>query len=186
EALRVLEEKGLVEIRPGASGGAFVRHTTTDKLTENLNLLMQLDHVNFDHMAEFRETIEAQATRMAAERATPTDIDRLRAIVTHATEVLRRDPNDWAGLCRADINLHVALAEIAANPVFLAVIRMIHQTILGDVDRFALRGKRHLAQNLTDMGTLVHAVAQGDVDMAEELAREHVSTFNAHMKQRNS
>lgn len=185
EALRVLEEKGLVEVRPGATGGAFVRHTDIDKLTENLNLLMQLKRVSFDHMAEFRMAVESQATKLAAKRATPAQIDHLHAIVEQARAILKRDPEDWEGFLRTDIELHVALAEVANNPVFLVVIKMIHQSILGDVDRFALRGKTSLKENLEDMVALIAAVTTGDAEMAEELAREHVQTFNAHMKKRS-
>lgn len=183
EALRVLEEKGLVEIRPGAAGGAFVRHIGVEKLTDSLGLLLQLRRVSFDNMAEFRETVEAQATALAARRATPDDIARLRTVVAGAEAVLADDPEDWSGLCRADIELHVCLAEIADNPVFLAVIRMIHQTVLGDAGRFALKGRQALADNLKDMAALVSAVAAADEEAAAALAREHVATFNTHMKQ---
>lgn len=182
EALRVLEEKGLVEVRPGATGGAFVQHASIDKLTDSLGLLMQLRQVSFDHMAEFRETVESQATALAARRAKPEDIATLRDIVSRARQVLSESPDDWAGLCRTDIELHVAIANIADNPVFLAVTRMIHQTILGDVDRFALRGRDALQANVDDMEKLVTAIESGDEELAAALAWEHVADFNTHLK----
>ncbi len=186
EALRVLEEKGLIEVRPGASGGAVVRHTSVDTLADNLNLLLQLKKVRLDHMAEFRETVEAQATALAARRATPAAIEKLREIVARAKDVLKLDPENWGEFCLLDIELHVTLAEIAGNPVFLVVTRMIHQSILGDVDRFAIRGKKSLQDNLKDMDALVAAVASGDEKLAARLAREHIVTFNKHMKQREN
>lgn len=185
EALRVLEERGLIEVRPGAAGGAFVRHTGVSKLTDTLGLLLQLRKVSFDDLAEFRAVVEAETAALAARRRTPDQVEALRELAGRAARLLAENPADDEGMVRADIELHVALAEMADNPVFAAVTRMVHQTVLGGLERFAVRGPERLAGNLADMEALVEAVAEGDGQRAAGLARRHVETFNRHMKTRH-
>ena len=71
EALRVLEEKGLIEIKPGAGGGPTVKKPEHDKIIENFSLLLRFQRISFDHLAEFREMLEGQAAALAAQRAKP-------------------------------------------------------------------------------------------------------------------
>ena len=58
EALRVLEQKGLIEIRLGVSGGAMVKAAMAETLTESLGLMLRLRKISLDHLHEFREDIE--------------------------------------------------------------------------------------------------------------------------------
>ena len=65
EALRVLEQKGLIEVKLGVSGGAVIKTAGTESITADLTLLMQQQQVSFDHLAEFRESIEGDVAAMA-------------------------------------------------------------------------------------------------------------------------
>ena len=77
EALRVLEQKGLIEIKLGTGGGAVVKAVTTDQVTESLDLLIRSQKVSLTHLAEFRESIEGDVVAIAARRAGSKDIKRL-------------------------------------------------------------------------------------------------------------
>ncbi|MGE4505493.1 MAG: FadR/GntR family transcriptional regulator [Desulfovibrionaceae bacterium] len=186
EALRVLEEKGLVEVRPGATGGAFVRHTGVEQLTQRLDLLLQLQKVGLDHLAEFRAAVEGEAARLAARSIDDAGRERIRQAMDRAGGVLRANPDDWRGLLRADIDLHILLAELSGNPVFLAVTRMVHESVLGAAERFSLREPETLAANLADLADLAGAVASGNEERAAHLARAHVHAFNVHLKHRRA
>ena len=54
EALRVLEQKGLITIKTGTNGGAIVKCPTTDQITESLTLLLRYEKVSLRDLAEFR------------------------------------------------------------------------------------------------------------------------------------
>ena len=45
EALRVLEQKGLIEIRLGKGGGAHVKAISSDSISQSLGLLLRSQHV---------------------------------------------------------------------------------------------------------------------------------------------
>ncbi len=182
EALRVLEQKGLIEVKLGVQGGAVVTTTNIDPVTEVLTLLMHQNQVSLDHLEEFRLCVEGDVAARAARAARPEDGARLRRILARARDRLENPQPDARAFIQVDIELHIALAEITANPVFVAVVKMVHETILGYYDRFTLRRQVVLEENYRDLCAIVAAVEGGDPESARQLAREHVRRFNRHMK----
>jgi len=183
EALRVLEQKGLIEVKLGVSGGAVIKAAGTDSLTDGLTLLLQQQHVSLDHLAEFRESIEGDVAALASLRATPADVAHLEQILTRAGICLEKNDQTPYDFIRMDIRLHIALAKISGNPVFIAVIKMVHETILGFYDRFTFRRQKVLEENYRDLCSLVDAVRAKKPDEAREIALSHVRRFNRHMKE---
>lgn len=182
EALRVLEQKGLIEVKLGVSGGAVVRNAGTGPITESLKLLLQQKQVSVEHLVEFRECIEGDIAACAARRAETAAIQQLEAILAQAKACLEETnalPHDFI---RADIHLHTALAEISGNPIFLAVTKMVHETILGLYDRFTLQDRDILEENFRDLCALVAAVKKGQAEKARRLALNHVRRFKQHLQ----
>jgi len=182
EALRVLEQKGLIEVKLGVSGGAVIKTAGTEPITENLTLLMQQQQVSFDHLAQFRESIEGDVAALAAQKAVAADIERLEEILTRAEACLREEDRTPYDFIRMDIRLHIALAEIGGNPVFVAVMKMVHETILGFYGRFTFRKRIVLEENFHDLCGLVAVIKAGQPEKARKLALSHVRRFNGHMK----
>ncbi|GBC62336.1 FadR family transcriptional regulator [Desulfonema ishimotonii] len=183
EALRVLEQKGLVNIRTGVGGGAIVKAPDTDKVSESLSLFVQTRSVSHHRLAEFREGVEGIVTALAADRATEKDIRRLRKILSQARTLLEKDSTDWKNFTRLDVQLHIAVAEIADNPVFVAALKMVHDNIMGSCERFSISfSAESLGENYRDLCNIVDAISEGDASRAKRLAREHVRKFTQIMK----
>jgi GntR family transcriptional repressor for pyruvate dehydrogenase complex len=183
EALRVLEQKGLIDIKTGVGGGAAVKKVNIEKITEDLDLLIQYQVVTYDHLAEFREGVEGIVAALASRRAKKGDIVRLKGLLAEARDLLDGENPDKASLVRVDMKLHIALAEIARNPVYLANLQMVHEKILGAYDRFSLSRKHVLEENYKDLLDIVQAVETGEADRARTLAQKHVRRFNRYMKE---
>lgn len=81
EAYRSLEELGLLVIRRGADGGAFIAEPDHNPVQRSLSMVLQLGGTSHQEMTEARLMIEPPIARLAARRATATDIDRLRTIL---------------------------------------------------------------------------------------------------------
>ncbi len=182
EALRVLEQKGLIDIRTGASGGAVVKDVGTEQITENLSLLMQYQKVTLSHIAEFREGVEGAVAALAAQKAGKADILRLKKLLARIEELFPMTDSYMEAFMAIDIRFHVVLAEIADNPIYLANVRMIHEVILGDEVDFSAKGKSVLMENHRDLSALVSAVERGDALDAEKRARSHARKFQLDLK----
>jgi DNA-binding FadR family transcriptional regulator len=69
EAVRALKQKGLVEIRKGAKGGAYVKQIEVATVSESLALFLKQQHIEPAHISEFRESIDRVITVLAIARA---------------------------------------------------------------------------------------------------------------------
>ena len=82
EALRVLEDKGLIEISLGISGGAIVKEANIDRISESLAFLIRYRKVSLHQLAEFRIVVEGFVAARACEVAKEDDIKKLKELIS--------------------------------------------------------------------------------------------------------
>ncbi|MGD9973692.1 MAG: FadR/GntR family transcriptional regulator [Desulfatirhabdiaceae bacterium] len=183
EALRVLEQKGLIEIRLGTNGGARVRGITTEMMSENLSFLLRFQRVSLEQLAEFREGVESHVTAIAANRAEPEDIDRLKRLLEEARICFEKGLSRLDDFVRVDEQIHQALAEISRNPLYIFILKTVHDNIHQYFKSYLPHDDRVLAENFQDLCHIVQAVEKRDSGLAGQLARDHVVRFNQYMIQ---
>lgn len=174
EALRVLEQKGLIDIQLGAGGGAIVREITAELITDSLSLLLRNHQVPLDHLQEFRMDIEGSIARLAAERAVEGDVAKLREILVSAEACLVQALG-WEAYVDADAQLHMALAGITGNTVYTFIQRAIHENINTYYAEFLERDAGELRRHYKDLCALVDAIADANGDMAYRIMQRHLS-----------
>jgi len=184
EALRVLEQKGLIEIKPGVGGGSVVRDVNADQIGESLGLLIRSQNVSLNHLAEFREDVEGIVAARAAARRRKKDIAGLKALLVKALKCIDGGTLQRDTFIEIDKQIHMKLAQIAQNPIYLSVLHSIHDNIHRYYDRFLFMEERQMQENYQDLCDLVQAVENGQSDRARRLARSHVHRFNRYMKKR--
>ena len=182
EALRVLEQKGLIEIKLGVGGGAIVKGPGGEQITESLAMLIQSQQISLHHLAEFREGVEGTVAGLAAQRATDEDIEHLRDLLQAAKTHWQAGVEQWPEFVRVDERLHMHLARIAGNPLYEFILKTVHANIHIYYDRFLPGGINELNENYHDLALLVEAVATGQKERAVDLARDHVRRFNRYME----
>jgi len=186
EALRVLEQKGLIEIRLGAGGGAVVKGASIDKVTENLALLIRYQKVSLDHLAEFREGVEGEIAAIAAQRATGKDIQRLEQVMKTAQEYCDKGAEFVREFLKADMAFHLTLAQITGNPIYETVERIVQGNIIPYYKAFIdLKGIK-LKENCDDFHMIVEAIKQKQPEMARSIAREHIARYAAYMEKKKT
>jgi DNA-binding FadR family transcriptional regulator len=183
EALRVLEQKGLITIKTGVNGGAIVQPVTTHQVSESLDLLIQYQRVSLRDIAEFREGVEGMVTGLAAERAKEEDIELLKRLLGEAKTFVAKGVSHWDEFIQVDNMLHMALAHIAGNPVYQSVLKTVHDNIIRYYDRFLPRKEQNMRENYEDLCGIVKAVENGQSTEARLLAQEHVNRFNRFMEE---
>lgn len=124
EALRSLENAGLLRLQKGAWGGAFVRESTGDAIVAGLRDMFHLGAIAPEHLTEARVMIETIAVRAACERATREDLDALSANIAAAAKASREKAGfyDQAAI---HLDFHRILARATKNPVMVIVMEAL-------------------------------------------------------------
>lgn len=182
EALRVVEQKGLIRIKLGAGGGAEVQAPGNEQMSESLALLIQSRSVSLKHLSEFREALESEIAAKASERARSSDLPELWELLRQADGILSAKPLDWRAFVSVDGRFHQALARLTGNPMYISVLQTIQDNIHPYYDRFLPKDKSTLTENYHDLVRLLEAVQHGKGQAAADLARSHVQRFNRYMK----
>lgn len=120
EAIKALQEKGLVDAFPGR--GTFITIGTSNSLRRSLDRIIKSGEPGgWGHLVEVREILEPEIAALAAVRATDQDLAALR----EACDVMNDAGCDADAFIEADLDFHLALAEAAANPIVLSLIDSI-------------------------------------------------------------
>lgn len=183
EALRVLEQKGLVSIRTGVKGGARVRPANTRAMADSMAVLIRQQQVSLDHLAEFRELLEGHAAEQAAQTASPEDLHGLRDILGRIREHAACRPEDWETFNGLDAQFHQALARMGENPLVEANLKTVHENVHTYFQKYLPFSRDLLDRDIRDLAEILAAVEQGDAMSAGRLARDHVARFAELMKQ---
>lgn len=178
EALRVLEQKGLITIKLGVGGGAVVKDPSFDQVGESLAMLIRMQKVSLNHLAEFRKGVEGDIAALAAQRATPEDLTRLSELLAQAEGHAMRGAPGSAEFMQLDKAIHRALARMTGNPVFVSLHHTVHDNIDQYYENYLSLDDRELIENYTDLRDIITAIKDRRVDDARALARRHVLRFN--------
>ena len=120
EAIKALQEKGLVDAFPGR--GTFVTNGTSNSMRRSLDRIIKSDEPDgWGYLVEVREILEPEIAALAAQRAEDQDI----ATMQEAVNVMDQAGRDAEAFIEADLDFHLALAEAAANPIVLSLIDSI-------------------------------------------------------------
>lgn len=120
EAIKALQEKGLVDAFPGR--GTFVTNGISNSMRRSLDRIIKSGETDGGAcLAEVREILEPEIAALAAIRATDQDLANMR----EAIEVMDGAGPDSDAFIEADLDFHLALAEAAANPIVLSLIDSI-------------------------------------------------------------
>jgi len=120
EAMKLLEQKGLVEMRPGR--GTRVIDGTMRAVRHSLGLMMRVgQRGNLLSLVEVRELLEPGIAAMAAERADEEEIATMREAIALMDEHLTCADSYIA----ADNSFHRTLARATQNPVVLSLVDSI-------------------------------------------------------------
>lgn len=166
EALRSLQERGSIEIRP--SRGAFVRAAGSFDLAGHVGSFAHQRGATARDLIRVRAMLEEEAARLAASNATPEQVRHLAALVDAMD-----DARDLIDRARCDIAFHSLLATSSGNPVIEIMFGSISPLVFEQIIRGL--GDRVVAEAGEPLHRVVaEAVAARDADAAGAAMRRHV------------
>jgi DNA-binding FadR family transcriptional regulator len=123
EALRSLENSGVLELRRGAQAGAYVRESSGRGVATGLLDMYKLGGLTPDQLTEARILVETAIVRAACANATAEDIAALRANLAQAVAFDRE--GQVGERVAANLEFHRLVARATHNPLLVTLMEAI-------------------------------------------------------------
>jgi DNA-binding FadR family transcriptional regulator len=167
EALRMLENAGIIEIRHGE--GAFISNADNiTPITEHLLFMWKVGNKSRDELFELRMIFECAAINEAVRQASEED---LRELETAALRM--REAADTRAIQAADLEFHRCLLKATANQLFFQMTDII-------IEYFSQIPHDHMneqeqAKAAEDHLQIVAALRERDAARARQLLIDHLN-----------
>lgn len=168
EAFRVLEAKGLVEIKPGR--GAFVAGTKELEREDIVEWFIKNEVELKDYM-EVRSAVEPMAVRLMARRGTDEELAQLER--THCNFMKAVEDNDVSAMARYDEKLHRQIVEATKNKMLIFISKKIDDRIK-DFRLKTFRVPQNAQNAIQAHYNIVRALKERDEEVAELYASRHI------------
>ena len=169
EALKLLTLGGLLEAKRG--DGTYVRRTFTDFLSKQIEWPVLLSVQELDMIAEVREGLEAKSARLAAERATPEQVEKISVF----QKLLEFEGRDIERETEVDLEFHHAIADASHN-VLLCRLMLSLQNILRQYIALSNQMTDRIESTVAEHRPIYEAIAAGDPDAAERAMLDHLAS----------
>ncbi|MBT2597882.1 FadR/GntR family transcriptional regulator [Arthrobacter sp. ISL-72] len=183
EALRGLEMSGLVESKPGVNGGVFILPGDPGVVTRAVSDLASLGALSPESLLEARILLTSDVIRLACERATAEDFQRLDDDITKVEQF--EDSIDEVGAVRTIrvTHFYTLLAEATHNEVLVMLMNSLTDVVQMRLNRVGPRP-------LTDVGAvrrkLLSHLRKGEADAAVAELTAHLKRLEGRLEEREN
>ena len=168
EAMRLLDTRGLVIIRPGA--GTYITEDTVEAVAQALSSLMNGRPSPAGDVFEMRLLLEPRVASLAAERAGDEDIERMKA----ALDSQGADIAAGGTGAEFDSEFHSSIATATKNSALVAVTQAISD-ILSQSRRDSLLSPERSRLSLQSHRQILAAIQKRRPRKALQAMQEHIS-----------
>lgn len=175
EAFRVLEAKGLIEIRPGR--GAFVSGVK-ELAQDDLVQWFVKNNVELKDYIDVRSAIEPLVARILATKGLDGDIEQLEKI--HRQFIKAVQENDILSMARNDEKLHRYMVEYTGNGMLIFINKKVDECIW-DFRIRTFQVPRNAQNAIKAHRNIVDAIRDRDPEVAELYAKRHIHLINVDM-----
>lgn len=173
EALKGLESKGVLEIRQG--GGSYLAASKRDALGNELRTHIDETQIQLvDEMLELRRAFEVEAASLAAQRATPENLEALRHVLSQMSKAM----DDTEMGVQADLNFHMQVAYATKNQLLIDLMETLAKRMEENIRatrRQRFTDKERHQDTLKEHEEIYLAIANGKSELAKQLMFKHIS-----------
>jgi DNA-binding FadR family transcriptional regulator len=175
EAVKILEERGVVEVRAGR--GTMTVAPTPERVKSALFRLFRDQPIptltEMEHMIELREVLEETVAGLAAVRATDVDLQRM----SKALSDMAATGTSAEETIEADLRFHLAVAAAAHNRFFEMVLEPLTHVFVQQIkltDSYTVGVDLHR--------NVYEKIAKGDPIAARQAVRRMMQSTRNHVK----
>ncbi len=167
EAIKTLENEGLVMARPGS--GTFITAVNVEAIIPSLASLLSRGKDALIDLFEMRRLVEPGIAALAAERATPGDILRLKEICSEQEHQIKRETS----AVDSDAAFHLTIGRATHNSALQRLVASIVE-ILKPVREHSLQTPGRAHKSLASHREILVAIERHDPELARQAMQQHI------------
>lgn len=183
EALKSLEVQGLIRIRTGPGGGAFIERMTEGRAMSLLSNFLFAKELSISQIYEMRKALEPLVAVSALETMDENGFRRLEEIIAVYDHEPANAQERWDQRM-AELDFHAVVAEYSPNPILSFTTRFL-QRLLKDLAicrDIYLRPEPVMRQSgIRHQRELIAAMRRKDADAVRAILSEHMAEAEQHM-----
>ena len=177
EALKSLEEQGLLTRKVGS--GTFVSAISHSVIADSMRRYWAHKGCSFEDLCQLRDSLEPDVAALAAERATPEDLEKLEELLRQIEESCRvKDVRQFA---EADAAFHESLATASHNALYIAVMSGLQQMMccwINETAHISIAMVGSISEKTIDIHQrVIDAIRAHDPESARQSMKEHMDSF---------
>jgi len=177
EALRSLEQFGIIDIRQGSLGGSFIKEMDPEEIANQMAKALLMTSVNIEHLNEARMILEESIlSRMDNWKIDKARLDDLENNVTNAEALFRK--RKIKERIHANFEFHTIIAEMTQNPILI----FIHKIIIRMISNFyeQVRPSNLMVERtIIEHKKIVEFLRKKQFEQAKGLSQRHLSSMGA-------
>jgi DNA-binding FadR family transcriptional regulator len=126
EAYRTLEAYGLLEVKQGVNGGAFIKKVDIEVIKKGLENYLFFINPSYEDYSQFRIFNETQIIKVAAAKVTDKDIEELKENIRS----MEHEPEGEKFYSDLDVAFHKKIAEIGGNPIVALMVEGVQSALI--------------------------------------------------------
>lgn len=178
EALRLLEQKGLIQVKQGAQGGAFVVDEVPHRVSESLHFLIRQKKVSTENIVDFRIQAEGYVTQLVAERISEKTFRELQNLFFKVRNLLDQEDAGFDEILELESELHLKLADLSGNALYAIILKTIHDVLVLPSYEFDPVDRAYVERAVSDWQPIIEAIQKHKPSEARSLIEKHIRYFS--------
>lgn len=173
EALRTLEQSGLIYIKYGSLGGAFIKNIDSEPLSKSFSDMIKIGNISLEELTEARLGIELMILEFVGLRLDDDDLNLIKENIEKTKKKLldRKRPLE------ENLNFHLLVAKASKNKMF----EIISRSIMDVTKSFLLtvRPDDNYIKRVAEYHMVIYeALKEKNFQVAKEKMKEHLLDIN--------
>ena len=180
ESLRALEYLGLITIRKGAGGGAFIVEVEKKVAVQNLANYLYFKNLSIENLSETRRILEPYAARCAVRSMSDEDLMVVHQINERTEDSINR--KDWQQVTLYEVEFHKLIASQTGNPILILAIDFV-ENLLEDFKTILKPDSTFMHSVLESHKQIYEALRDRNEDRAAAEMEHHIIQVESHLAQ---
>ena len=182
EALRMLEQSGLIQIKQGSEGGAFVRDVDPGVASQSVSDTIRRANVSLQDLVAVRLALEDLIAELAIVKITVEELEEIEKGMAETESLLDEceksgeSPLDPELLAEMNVDFHILLARATKN----LLLEIVSESLMNALHSFfsaKAKPMEFFKWHVSQHRAILDAVKNKDVQEAKRLMKGHAAAL---------